>query len=480
MNRLFREGLKRSDNYAVRDSDGLAKTYKEIFHEIRLWSCIMETRSVVCVLCDNRFETICFILEMLAAGQVLWILDADTEETLLDRLIDLYRPHYIWIGKEAGEYLISKFSLQAALVEAGYSEHQLYRTLAQPYSISQDLALLLSTSGSTGSPKMVRISYENIRDCCKRIFFHYHIDSREKTVVTLPLHHIFSLSIYVAHWYYGASVLVINEPLGSRKFKDIYIRECVNSIIGVPFTFKMLRKTAFWDQKTLEHLHFAMSGGAKLLPKEQEWLVANLHEKFWIEYGQTETTSLIIGTNFDRASDKPGTIGRALEGVDVSFTDEEELVIHAQSVCMGYAFGYEDLGKPDENHGTVYTGDLAYMDGDGYIFLKGRKANFINILGNRTNLDEMETLLQKKFPELAVVCVGEDDRVAVFSESKKIAGWERNVKQYLMEVAHIPPRLVFCISVKELPCLGNGKTDYKELRKRMKEEQQDGQDKRDY
>lgn len=375
---FFGKGLQNSRNIAVKSASGQIKTYQDIFEEAGEWNQFLRYRCLVCVLCDNSFETVCFILEMLAAGQALWILDADTEETFLDRLIEIYRPHYIWRRKEAGGY-------------------QLYCASAQRYPISHDLALLLSTSGSTGSPKMVRISYENIRDCCKRIFFHYHIDSNEKTVVTLPLHHIFSLSVYIAHWYYGATVLVSNEPLGSRKFKDIYIRECVNSIIGVPFTFKMLKKVAFWDQKTLGQLHFAISGGAKLLPKEQEWLTAALHEKFWQNYGQTETTSLIIGTNFDGISDKPGTIGRALAGVDVSFTEEEELVIHSKSVCMGYAYGFEDLHKPDENHGTVYTGDLAYMDEDGYIFLKGRKANFINILGNRTSLDEMETLLQKNF-----------------------------------------------------------------------------------
>lgn len=80
---------------------------------------------------------------------------------------------------------------------------------------------------------------------------------------------------------------------------------------------------------------------------------------------------------------------------------------------------------------------------------------------------------------MTVVCVGEDDRVAVFSEGRESAGWERNIKQYLLETAHIPPGMVCCIFMKELPRLGNGKTDYNELRKWMKEEQ-DGQDKRDY
>lgn len=460
MSGLFRKELQNSPNAAVKDADGQIKTYQDIFRKAGEWNQLLGDRCLVCVLCDNSFETVCFILEMLAAGQMLWVLDADTEKVFLDKLFEIYRPHYIWSREDAGGY-------------------QLYCASAQRYPIHQDLALLLSTSGSTGSPKMVRISYENIQDCCKRIFYHYHIDSSEKTVVTLPLHHIFGLSVYIAHWYYGATVFVINELLGSRKFKDIYIEECVNSIIGVPFTFKMLRKTAFWDDKTLGQLHFAISGGAKLLPKEQEWLAAALRGKFWENYGQTETTSMIIGTNSERIFDKPGAIGRALVGVDVFFTGEEELVVCGKSVCMGYAYGYEDLSKPDENHGMVYTGDLAYMDEDGYIFLKGRKANFINILGNRTNLDEIEILLHKKFPELAVVCMGEDDRIIVFSESREIVGCEEDIKQHLLDAAHIPPGMVLCTFIKGLPRLGSGKTNYKELRKWMKEGQ-DGQDKRDY
>lgn len=472
MHKLFDADLKQSGNYAVRDSDGFAKTYKEIFNEAELWNCIIETRSFVCVLCDNSFETICFILEMLAAGQVLWILDAGTEEILLDRLIDLYRPYYIWIGKDAGEYLISKCSLQAVLSEAGYSEHQLYRTSAQPYPIHQNLALLLSTSGSTGSPKMVRLSYDNLQDQKQRYCTLFHIGYRDKTAAILPLHHIYNLSVCIVHWLCGGCVLAMNDILGSGKFKDIHTRECANNIIGVPFTFKMMRKSAFFDQKTLENLHFVMSGGARLAVDDQKWLVSTLKEKFWIGYGQTETTALVIGTNFHGACDKLGTIGRQLDGVTVSLTDEQELVIYSKSVCMGYAYGYGDLCRSDENQGTIYTGDLAYIDEDGYIFLKGRKEHSVNIIGNRTNLDELETLLGENFPGLSVVCVGEDDKVAIFSEDREIVSWERNIRQCLLETTHIPPGMVSCIFIEKLPYIGNGKVDYKRLKEMM--EGQDG------
>lgn len=467
MHKLFSEDLKQSGNYAVRDSDGLAKTYKEIFHEAELWNCMIETRSVVCVLCDNRFATICFILEMLAAGQVLWILDADMDETLLGRLFDLYRPHYIWIGKDAGEYLISKYGLQAVLTEAGYSAHQLYRTSAKPYPIHQNLALLLSTSGSTGSPKMVRLCYENLQDQKQRYCTLFQMGYRDKTAAILPLHHIYNLSVCIVHWICGGCVLVMNDILGSGKFKNIHVRECANNIIGVPFTFKMMRKSAFFDKQTLENLHFVMSGGARLALDEQEWLVSTLKEKFWVGYGQTETTALVIGTNFHGTCDKLGTIGRPLNGVTVSLTGEQELVIHSKSVCMGYAYGCGDLCKSDENQGTIYTGDLAYIDEDGYIFLKGRKEHSINIIGNRTNLDELETLLGENFPGLSAACAGEDDKVVIFSENREIVSRERNIRQCLLETLHIPPGMVSCIFIEKLPYIGNGKVDYRRLKEMM-------------
>lgn len=469
MHKLFGEDIKKSGDYAVRDSDGFAKTYKEIFHKAELWNCIIKTRNVVCVLCDDRFETICFILEMLVAGQALWVLDANMDETLLGRLFDLYRPHYVWIGKDAGEYLISKYSLQIAWTEAGYSDHQLYRTSLQPYLIHPNLALLLSTSGSTGSPKMVRLSYENLQDQKQRYCTHFHMGYRDKIAAILPLHHIYSLSVCIVHWLCGGCVLIINDILGSKKFKDIYIRECANNIIGVPFTFKMMSKSAFFDEQTLENVHFVMSGGARLAVDDQEWLVSTLKEKFWIGYGQTETTALVIGTNFNGACDKPGTIGRPLDGVTVSLTDEQELVIHSKSVCMGYAYGFGDLCKLDENQGTIYTGDLAYIDEEGYIFLKGRKEHSVNIIGNRTNLDELETLLGENFPGLSAVCAGEDDKVAIFSENREIMSRERNIRQCLLETTHIPPGMVSCIFIEKLPYIGNGKVDYKRLKEMMEE-----------
>lgn len=466
---LFEEKLHNSHKIAVKSANGQMKIYQDIFRRAGEWNQFFRCRCFICVLCDNSFETVCFILEMLAAGQTLWVLDAHMDEMLLGRLFDLYRPHYVWIGKDAGEYLISKYTLQVAWKEAGYSDHQLYRTSIQPYSIHPNLALLLSTSGSTGSPKMVRLSYENLQDQKQRYCTLFHMGYRDKIAAILPLHHIYSLSVCIVHWSCGGCVLVINDILGSEKFKDIHIRECANNIIGVPFTFKMMRKSAFFDQQTLENIHFVMSGGARLAVDDQEWLASTLKEKFWIGYGQTETTALVIGTNFNGVCDKLGTIGRPLDGVTVSLTDEQELVIHSKSICMGYAYGCGDLCRSDENRGTIYTGDLAYIDEEGYIFLKGRKEHSVNIIGNRTNLDELETLLGENFPGLSAVCAGEDDKVAIFSENREIMSRERNIRQCLLETTHIPPGMVSCIFIEKLPYIGNGKVDYKRLKEMMEE-----------
>lgn len=462
---LFPEDLRYSKRNAVGDFNGRFCTYEEIFSEAERFSSVLDERSVVCVLCDDSFETVCFIMEMFIAKQVLLVLSADVDVQLLQRLIKLYSPGYIWMK----ESMSDNFSLDNFLADMGQqtlnkdSAYQLYCTSFKKYPVHSELALLLSTSGSTGSPKMVRLSYGNLLNNAQIFAKELKFDDACKLAVALPLSHVFPLAFCLIIWYCGGTVYPVNFPVMSNRFARCYSEEGINCFIGVPFTFKMLRKSGFWNEERKERLYFAMSAGARLSSEDQDWLASALKGRFWVGYGQTETAAIVLGTNLLSPGSKPGIIGRPLGDVKPVLSNDQELIIRSKNVCMGYAYEDKDLDKPDENHGSIYTGDLAYIDEEGYVFLKGRNSRFINILGNRTNLDELEILLQEQFPEISLICVGDEDKVFIFSENPEIKRWEKNIRQYLIETQRIPLNMVHCFCIEKIPFVRSGKVDYRKL-----------------
>ena len=285
-------------------------------------------------------------------------------------------------------------------------EHNILKTGEGTFPIHEDVALLLTTSGTTGSPKLVKLSYQNLQSGMEYARECLNIQSKQKSMAILPLNYVYGLSVYLWHWYCGATVLITEYPIISEQFNEFFKREKVNSLATVPFTYQLLNKICFWDKEKLECLNWAMAGGAQLTEADQKAIVSIMKEKFWIGYGQTETFSLVCGTNFDEKNLKIGTIGKPVKDVTMLIDDiTGELIVKSKSICMGYAYNKEQLLESDQNNGVWHTGDLAIIDEEGYVFLKGRLTRDIKILGKRINMDEIERYLSNKILDNKFACV---------------------------------------------------------------------------
>jgi acyl-coenzyme A synthetase/AMP-(fatty) acid ligase len=144
---------------------------------------------------------------------------------------------------------------------------------------------------------------------------------------------------------------------------------------------------------------------------------------FFVMYGQTEGTARLSFLYPNKILDKLGSIGKAIPGGKFKLVNsknktielsniEGELVYVGENVMMGYANEIHHLSNGSELNNTLYTGDLAYKDEEGYFFITGRKKRFIKIYGNRFSLDEIENHVKKN--EIECACTGFDDKLKVF------------------------------------------------------------------
>lgn len=395
------------------------------------------------------------------------MLDRNISDDLLMNLIKKYSPAYIWAPANCVFF-------NTYLKIFSYQEYSLYELGSQSkYDMHNDLALLLTTSGSTGSPKFVRLSYENITTNAQSICQYLAISNKDRPVTTLPMHYSFGLSIINSHLISGSTILLTNHSLFEKEFWQFVTEFKATSISGVPYLFEILKKLRFFKMD-LPYLTTLTQAGGKLCNKlnaEFAEFCKNNRKNFFVMYGQTEATARMSYLPSYDANRKIGSIGIPIPGGQFSLIDEEgklinasnqegELIYHGANVCMGYSHSRFDLNKGNENNGTLHTGDIAKKDLDGYYYIVGRKKRFIKIFGTRVSLDEAENLLNKKFSNC--ICTGKDDTLSIFTTNKSQDSNE--IKNYISDLTGINQRAFKVHYISEIPRDASGKLLYSKLK----------------
>lgn len=456
MTTILKNNFLYSNNTALKDDLGNSVTYSELFSESKRLISNIEQRSLMIILCDHSFETTKMIFKSLATNCVPLLFSSDIKNTFLKKVINIYHPKYLWCKKTR----VSERIYPIIFEDDAYFLLEINKDKAE---LDKNLALLLSTSGSTGSSKLVKISYENLYDNVKHSSAHYGICENQKGITPLPFHHTFGLSFCFWHWYCGATLLITDKPIISKNFNHFFTQEQANNFAALPSTFQALNKVNFWSKEKLSHLHIAMSGGAQISDELQQELISLLSDKFWIIYGQTEATCIITATNFKTDNLKLGTVGKPLQNIKI-YTDKKngELISESKSVAMGYALSRADLSKGNTNNNLLRTGDAAVIDKDGYVYLKGRLNRYIKILGNRISLDEVQSVLQSVFLNYEFACVGSENKIMVYYSSPE----KKDITEKLiieLHKLHIPRKFIAICCLPQLPKNKTGKLIYSAL-----------------
>lgn len=394
----------------------------------------------------HRVDTIAAYLAALATGHPVLLVPGDRPGSLAATLA-AYRPEVV--------------------VRDGRIE---VRPDAGGYPLHPDLALLLTTSGTTGSAKLVRLSHGNLQSNAEAIAEYLGITPDDRAATTLPMHYCYGLSVIHSHLQRGASLLLTDRSVADDGFWELFRQHRATSFAGVPYTFDLLDRTGF-DRLQLPHLRYLTQAGGRLAPatvRRYAQLGRRDGWRLFVMYGQTEATARMAYLPPALAETHPGSIGVAVPGgsfrlaplPDWPDPDTGELVYTGPNVMLGYAERPADLGRGRVVE-ELHTGDIARHAGDGRYEIVGRRSRFAKLFGLRVDLSRVEQVLAQH--GWTACCTSTDDQLVVAVVAPEEAH-PAGLPELVATECGLPVRAVRVHPLAELPRLPNGKPDYPAVR----------------
>jgi acyl-CoA synthetase (AMP-forming)/AMP-acid ligase II len=393
------------------------------------------------------------------AGHAVAMLDGRVPAELTDALIERYSPAFV--------------------MRPGNGDHLPVIEESTPGGppLADELQVLLSTSGTTGSPKLARLSARNIDAHGWQLAEYLEIDEHERAIQSLPVHFSYGLSILNSHLAAGASVILSPHSIMRPDFWTDAQRWGATSFAGVPYSYAILERTGLLRKMMPETLRTLTQSGARLAPEA----ITGLHEimsakggRIFVMYGLTETTARISYVPPHMQPEKSHCVGRAIPDGHISIlaadgeetTEPEvegEVVFRGPNVMLGYAQKREDLGLGDELNGVCHTGDLGIIDSDGLLRLTGRTKRIAKVYGLRVNLDEVEAAaIAVSQGRETIAAADGGDHVALYRLPGAAVPAD-DLRRELARRFNLNSRAFSVDELPEFPLNGRGKVDYKAL-----------------
>jgi acyl-CoA synthetase (AMP-forming)/AMP-acid ligase II len=402
---------------------------------------------LVFALMPAEIPAIARYLGALRAGRPIGLLDPDMDRTMLLDLIERFAPALVT-------------GVSTAPPDGYLAQGDTWVRERPAAEVHPDLALLLTTSGSTGNPKLVRLSGAAVRANAEAIVAALGITADDVTPTTLPLFYTFGLSVLNSHLLAGATVVLERTGILQRDFWTAVNEHGVTTLAAVPYQYEMLRRLRF-DPAKYPSLSTLTQAGGRLrteLVTDFAERMATVGGKLFVMYGQTEATARMAVLPSDRIADKLGSVGLPVPGGSFSIADGEVLYT-GPNTMLGYAETAADLARGDDLGGVLHTGDLGHLDDDGFLFITGRLKRIGKVFGVRVNLDDVERTLA---PHGAVAAVAGDDKLHVFVEGADAAA-AQVIRKELATFLDTHFTGVDVRGVEALPLMATGKIDYRAL-----------------
>ncbi len=456
---------KDREHIAVVEDRGNSFTYGELTDFTAEFGEQLPSRTLIFILCRNTMGTIAAHVASIENGIVPLMISSRMDPELRNRLTETYHPEYLWAPEEMAEEL----ALPAGYRSFGYA---LFKTGYSSPEMNDELAMLLTTSGTTGSPKLIRHTYGNLESNAANVAAFFGFGADDRPLIDLQLHYTMGLNVACSSLYAGATLVMTTYNVVQLQYWSYIKEQEITCLTGVPYTYEMLKKLKFF-RRDFPSLRILAEGGGKLsdaLFRECAEYAEKYGKLFFATFGASETTARMAFLEPSKAMEKTGSIGNALPGGELFLVDEDrrvieeteasgELAYSGPNVTMGYALCAEDLQAGDEWQGVYYTGDMARRDADGYYYIIGRRSRFLKLYGYRVGLDECERILSEHFGA-DFACVGNDERMRIYTT---YTGDEAEVRHFISEKTKLAPGTFAVEHIDALPRNEAGKIRYAAL-----------------
>jgi long-chain acyl-CoA synthetase len=445
-------------------------SYSTVNQATKLLASNLYERSLVLCLCENSIASLIGYITFIVHGHVPLMVDATQKLSDLLDIIYEYKPNYVWVSTN------KIFEIEGCQISYRFEDYALLKLPKNDHSFFNmyaDLQLLLSTSGSTGSKKFVRISKKNLLSNTLSIIQYLGIKQKDIAITTLPFSYSYGMSVINSHLLAGATIQVTKFNVIQKEFWEMVKNRNVTSLSGVPYTFDMLRRIKF-ERFQLDSVRYITQAGGKLNQDGLNYMQRISEEAnilCFVMYGQTEASPRMSYLPAEQLKVKLGSIGMPIQNGYFELIDQNgkkisepylsgELIYYGPNVALGYASNFKDLANGDEWRGRLQTGDVGYFDKEGFYYITGRLKRFIKIYGNRTSLDEIESALLSFFKFAEFVCFGRDDCLVIGCVGTVD---DREIINYVVRSFLINRQAIKFISLTEIPRLENGKPDFNSL-----------------
>ena len=464
----FFKHIKPSNNIAFiyNECNQLKKiSYKEFINYSLNIQKKFKKNKLTLFICDNSFESILIYFTLINNNNKLLLIDPQTNISFIKKYIKIYKPYYV-ISKKKN--ILKKYKNEIIFNEFNV----LTINNNDKININKNILILLSTSGTTGTPKFCKISKENILDNTINIIKYLRISKKNKTILTLPISYSFGLSVLNTHLYAQATIILNTHSITESFFWNLVKQTKPNNFSFVPFQLEIIKKFKLYKLFNYKILYFAQAGG-KMDNDNLNFFLNYSKEKkikFYIMYGQTEASPRMSYLDPKYSNKKFGSIGKPIPGGKFYLIDEKgnkiiksnvvgELIYKGKNVCLGISKTYKDLTNKQLSNDILNTGDMAYFDEEGFYFISGRKKRFAKIYGKRINLDELQNLISSKKYQL--YCKQIKNKIIIFFNHKID---KKHIINKLFKLTGINKNSFDFKSINKIPITKTGKIIYDELR----------------
>ena len=447
-----------SKNIFLIEENGKKTSYQDLLKFPSSKLKFLKKGSLVLIIANNSKSFFELYFYFLKKNIVQILVDSNISDHKLNNIIEAYKPNYLFVD------INKSIKPLANLNEYKIGEYKILEISSKQIKLNSDLALLLSTSGSTGSSKFVKLSYLNIFDNAKNISRYLGIKKSHVTVTSMPPSYSYGLSIINSHFFSGAKILLNKHSFFEKKFWANITKFKVNSFGGVPYHYEMLKKLKFHNLKLPDLRYLTQAGGPLKIDLIKYYIETCSKKKinFIQMYGQTEASPRMSYLKFNQAKKKIGSIGKEIPGGKMFLLKKNknsgigELCYKGKNIFIGYSQNFKDL-KNKKKISVLRTGDLAKVDEQGFFYVTGRKDKIVKVAGNRINLEELSKITKSK----GIHCefLYKSNKIKIFSKSL-----DKNILDTICLNTGLKKNFIELIKINKFPLNNRGKIDFSKLK----------------